>query len=280
MRRALWIACLIGQFPGTLAAQGDCFPAAGSHEARALALVSLPIVFSRVEAPAAPTHRLRFGLEAARLPRVSDRLATPTVCRPGKGPENINLLPGLLRPRVALAIGHGLELEGSWIPPVRVSQVKANLFAVALSGSAALAPVGLTVGLRAHATFGVIHAPITCDDDALRDPASECFGGTRSDDEFRPGTLGLEAAVGWPLLGGRLRPYGGAGYTRLKPRVRVNFTNSVGDTDRRRVKVNLDRAALFGGASWLAAPGVELTGEIYGAPADGVIARLAIRAHP
>ena len=280
MRRAFWIAWLIGQVPCALAAQGDCFPTAGSHEAGALALVSLPIVFSRVAAPAVPTHRLRFGLEAARLPRVSDRLATPTVCRPGKGPENINLLPGLLRPRVALALGHGLELEGSWVPPVRVDQVKANLFGVALSGSAALAPAGPTVGLRAHATFGVIHAPITCDDDALRDQASECFGGTRSNDEFRPTTLGLEAALGWPLLGGRLRPYGGAGYTRLQPRVRVNFTNSAGDTDRRRVEVNLDRAALFGGATWLAAPGVELTGEVYGAPADGVIARLAIRAQP
>jgi len=280
MRRALWIVSVAGLLPSALAAQGDCFPGTGSREARALALVSLPIVFSRVGAPEAPTHGLRFGLEAARLPQVSDRLATPTICRPGKGPENVNLLPGLLRPRVALALGHGLELEGSWIPPVRVHQVKANLFGVALSGSAALAPAGPTVGLRVHTTFGVIHAPITCDDDALRDPDSECFGGTRSDDEFRPTTLGVEAAIGWPLLGGRLRPYGGAGYTRLQPRVRVNFTNSIGDTDRRRVKVNLDRAALFGGATWLATPRVELTGEVYGAPADGVTARVAIRARP
>jgi hypothetical protein len=267
-----------GLFPRALAAQADCFPATDSHEAKALALISLPVVFSRVEAPAVASNGLRFGLEAARLPRVSDRLATPTVCRPGKGPENVNILPGLLRPRITLPIGHGLEVEGSWIPPVRVNQVKANLFGLALSASAALGSGGPAVGLRAHATFGVIHAPITCDDAALRDPTSECFGGTRSDDEFHPATLGAEAAIGWPLLGGRLRPYGGVGYSRLRPRFRVNFTNSSGDTDRTRVEVNLDRTALFGGASWLVRSHVELTGEVYGALADGVIARVAIRA--
>jgi hypothetical protein len=276
----LWIVWLGGQFPPALAAQGDCFPATGSHEARSLALVSLPIVFSRVQAPEAVGHGLSFGLEAAGLPRVSDRLATRTVCRPGKGPEHINILPGLVRPRVSLAISHGLEVEGSWVPPVRVSGVKASVFGVALSGAMEVAPSGPTLGLRAHATFGVVHAPITCNDDALRDPDSECFGGTPSDDEFRPATLGVEAALGWPLLGGRLRPYGGAGYNRLRPRFRVNFTNSLGFTDRRRVHVNLNRAALFAGASWLAAGGMELTGEIYGAPEDGVTARLAVRARP
>lgn len=277
---ALTAAAGAGLFPRTLSAQADCFPANDSHEAQALALISLPIVFTGAEAPGTGGRGISFGVEAARLPHVSDRLATPTICRPGKGAENVNILPGFLRPRIALPLGHGLELEGSWVPPVRVNHVKANLFAAALSVSRMLGSSGPTIGLRAHATFGVIHAPITCDDAALRDQNSECFEGTRSDDEFHPTTFGVEAALGWPLLGGRLRPYAGAGYTRLQPRFRVNFTNSAGGTDRRRVEVDLNRAMVFGGASWLVTHRVELTGEVYAAPADGVIGRVALRARP
>src|SRR6185436_1400668 len=120
---------------------------------------------------------------------------------------------------------------------------------------------GLVAALRAHATFGSVHAPITCDDRALHDPASECFGGTRSDDRLSPNILGLDLAVGGSL--GRLRPYGGVGYNRLQPRFQVNFTNRFGELDDRRVDVNLNRLVLFGGATWQLAGRMGVTGELY-----------------
>src|SRR5262249_9651113 len=162
-----------------LAAQGECFPGAGSNEARTMALLSVPLVFSPAGAPEL-LPGLSIGLEGAYVPHVDAATATPTICRPGKGPEDVNLLPALPRPRLAVPLPLGFALEASWLPPIRVNGVKANLFSFSV-GKAFGKVDGLTVGLRGHATLGSIRAPITCPDAALSDPTSECFGGTRSD---------------------------------------------------------------------------------------------------
>jgi hypothetical protein len=271
---AVLTALLLGRFtPG--AAQGDCFPGPASNEAKTMAIFAVPLAFSRGNAPDLLSG-FQAGLELAYLPRVSDALATPTVCRPGKGPEHANLLFGVPRPRLGLPLPLGLALQVSWVPPVRVHGVKANLFGISLEKAFGRLD-GLVAAIRAHATFGSIRAPITCDDDALQDPASECFGGTRSDDRLRPNIMGLDFAVGSSLAGGRLRPYAGAGYNRLEPRFQVNFTNQFGQLDNRRVEVNLDRLTLFGGGTWEITQRLGLTGELYAAPADAITGRLVLR---
>lgn len=268
-----WIAFAV---PARLAAQdGVCRPGAGSNEAKTLAILSVPVVFSPGAPPGGPS-RITFGLEAARVPGVDAATATPTICRPGKGPENTGVLPAIARPRLAVPLPHGLALEASWIPPVRVNGVKADLFGFALTESVGRRD-GLTAALRAHATFGSVRAPVTCDRDALGDPESECFDGTVSDDRFSPNIMGLDLSVGWTMANGRLRPYLGSGYNRLEPRFQVNFTNQFGNTDRTRVAVNLDRVALFGGAAWQLTDRLAMTGEIYAAAADAATGRLVIR---
>jgi len=257
------------------AAQGDCFPGPESNEAKTMAIFAVPLAFSRGNAPDLLSG-FQAGLELAYLPRISDALATPTVCRPGKGPEHTNLLLGIPRPRLGLPLPLGLALQASWVPPVRVNGVKANLFGVSLEKAFGRLD-GLVAAIRAHATFGSIRAPITCDDGALKDPASECFGGTRSDDRLRPNILGLDFAVGGSLAGGRVRPYAGAGYNRLEPRFQVNFTNQFGELDNRRVEVNLDRLALFAGGTWEITERLGLTGELYAAPADALTGRVVMR---
>lgn len=262
--------------PRGLAAQYDeCRPGASSNEAKTLALFSVPLAFSRGAAPGGPSG-VTLGLEAANVPPVDPTTATPTICRPGKGPENTDLLPGIARPRLGLSLPLGLALEASWIPPVRVHGVKANLIGLALAEQVALGE-GVIAALRAHATFGSVRAPVTCDRDALGDPASECFQGTLSDDRLSPNILGLDASVGWSMAGGRLHPYLGTGYTRLQPRFQVNFTNQFGSTDRTEVEVNLNRLALFGGAGWQLSDRLAVTGEIYAVPADAVTGRVVIR---
>jgi hypothetical protein len=188
----------------------------------------------------------------------------------------VNLTPVLPRPRLAVPLPYGLALEASWIPPIRVGGVKANLFGVSLSRSFGSLD-GVVAALRAHATFGSIRAPITCDDDALADPTSECFQGTQSDDKFSPNIFGADVAVSAPVAEGRLRPYLGAGYNRLEPRFQVNFTNSVGSVDSTKVIVNLDRLAVFAGATWVLSYRFTMTGEVYAMPADAVTARLVFR---
>lgn len=241
-----------------------------------MALTSLPLIFSAASVPApVPAGQWRLGLELTYLPRVDDDIATPTLCRPGKGPENTDILPALPRPRVALSLPHGLSAEASWVPPLSVAGVRANLLGLAVAYTAPLRPT-VAMRLRTHATLGSVQAPITCDDDALDDQASECFDGKRSADRLRPNLFGVDAAIGWSPSRGSIAPYAGVGYNWLQPRFRVNFTNRAGETDRTRVEVDLERVTLFGGASWRPGGALLLSGELYAAPRDGVTGRLLL----
>jgi hypothetical protein len=169
-----------------------------------------------------------------------------------------------------------LALEASWVPPVRVRGIKANL--IGISVEKAFGDLdGLVAAVRVHATFGSVSAPITCDNEAVEDPASECFGGTPSDDRLSPNIMGIDVAVGGPLAGGRLRPYGGVGYNRLQPRFQVDFTNRFGELDDRRVEVDLNRLVMFGGATWQATGRLSVTTELYTAPADAITGRVIVR---
>jgi len=259
-----------------LAAQTTlCRPAANSNEAKTLAIFSVPLAFGPATAPEI-LPGLRLGLEGTYLPKVDPATATPTTCRPGQGPLNTDLIFALPRPRLGLPLPFGLALEASWIPPVRVVGVKANLFGFSLGKSFGRLD-GLVAAIRAHGTFGSIRGPITCDDAALAVPTSECFHGTRSDDKYSPNIFGADVSLGWTMAGGRLRPYLGGGYTRLEPRFQVNFTNQFGMVDSTRIDVNLNRAAVFGGATWQLTDRLGVTGEVYAVPADAVTARLVVR---
>ncbi len=258
-----------------LAAQSVCRPPASSNEAKTLAIFSVPLAFGPATAPEI-LPGLRVGLEGAYLPKVDPATATPTTCRPGQGPLNTDLLFALPRPRIGLPLPFGLALQASWIPPVRVAGVKANLFGVSLGKSFGRLD-GLVAAIRAHGTFGSIRGPITCDDAALGVPTSECFRGTRSDDQYSPNIFGADVSLGWTMAGGRLRPYLGGGYNRLQPRFQVNFTNQFGLVDSTRIEVNLNRAVVFGGATWQLTDRLGVAAEVYAVPADAVTARLVLR---
>jgi hypothetical protein len=259
-----------------LAAQTVCHPSASSNEAQTLVIFSVPLAFGPATAPEI-LPGLWVGLEGAYLPKVNPAEATPTICRPGQGPLNTDLLFVLPRPRIGLPLPFGLALQASWIPPVRVAGVKANLFGFSLGKSFGRLD-GLVAAIRAHGTFGSIRGPITCDDAALADPTNECFRGTRSDDKYSPNIFGADFSLGWTMVGGRLRPYLGGGYNRSEPRFQVNFTNQFGFVDSTRIEVNLDRGVVFGGATWQLADRIGVAGEVYAVPADAVTARLLVRA--
>lgn len=275
-RTVLWMVALLGGLPRVSWAQGDCFPSKASNEAKTFGIFSVPLAYAPAGTPATSRHRVQIGLELSYLPRVSDAIATPTVCRPGKGPENTDLLFAAPRPRLSIGLGGGFAVEGSWTPPARINQVQANLFAVALSYDA---QVGKRAGFtaRVHGSVGSIKAPITCPDAELRNQQSECFNGTRSDDSFKPNIFGMDAMVHWAVSGGTVHPYVGTGYSRLMPRFQVNFTNVAGELDRRKVEVDLDRLAFFGGVTWAASPRWSVSGELYSVPADATTGRVAIR---
>jgi hypothetical protein len=275
IRSAVGLVALVLAWASSASAQVECFPGPRSNEAKTLATFAVPLAFSRGSAPDL-LPGFTAGLELAYLPRLRDAEATPTICRPGKGPENTTLLFAIPRPRIGLPLPFGLSLQASWVPPIRVNGVKASLFGISVEKAFGRLD-GLVAAVRAHATFGSIRAPITCDDAGLRNPLSECFQGTRSDDRVSPNIMGVDLALGGSLAGGRLRPYGGAGYNRVQPRFQVNLTNQFGELDHTRVEVDLNRLVLFGGATWQVAQRLGLTGELYVAPSDAVTGRVVFR---
>lgn len=256
-------------------AQDDCFPSKDSNEAQLFAALAVPLAFSIAEAPAPTTpSQVRVALEATYLPNIDAEIRTPTICRPDKGPENTDLLFAFPRPRISVSLPAQLLLEASWVPPVRINGVKANLVGLSLQRSFQVAKQGTFVTLRTHGAFGLIRAPITCSEEALQDDTSECFQGTRSDDRYHPNTFGVEAALAWSLGQGQVRPFVGGGLNVLHPRFQVNFTNQAGQTDNRKVEVDLTRGALFAGATWMPAGGFALSGQIYSSPGDAVTGRV------
>ncbi len=274
--RTLGAAAALALAATAAAAQGsaDCYPSRDSHEAQTMAIFAVPLAFSAVAAPGGhPPGRVQVGLEVSLVPNVDRQTATPTFCRPDKGPEHTDLLFAAPRPRGSLALPAGFLIEGSWIPPIRIAEVKANLFAIGISRVTRLNRSGAVLSLRAHGSFGVIKAPITCDDAALEDAASVCYQGTRSDDAYQPNVIGLEASIGW-RLGSALRPYIGAGVSHLAPRFQVNFTDQFGEVDRTKVIVDMGRGALFAGLTWSATPALEVSGELYSVPADATTGRV------
>lgn len=251
-------------------AQGDCFPGKESNEAKTFAILSVPLAFAQ-GGPVLPDG-WNVGVEAVSVPGVPRDIATPTTCRPGKGPENTDPVPGVVRLRAGMRHGAWI-VDAGWIPPVTVSGVRANLVGIAVARPIVMPP-GWMLTPRLHATFGSIHAPVTCDDDALADPSSECFNGTRSNDRWTPGIFGAELTVsrgaGWFLL------HAGGGWTLLRPRFQVNFTNSIGETDRRKVEVDLSRVAAFAGAT-VAAGRFRVSAEGYATLGEPIAARVVAR---
>ncbi|HEX9894365.1 MAG TPA: hypothetical protein VGA78_10600 [Gemmatimonadales bacterium] len=275
MRPGLLALAALLSAAGAAQAQDDCRPGPESNEAQTLGIFSVPLAFSPAGAPGPGSGRVRFALEASYLPEVDPETATPTICRPGKGPENTDLLIGFLRPRVVLRVGNHVAIDAAWVPPIRVNGVKANLVGLAVGWSTDLGQ-SVSLGLRAHMTLGQVNAPITCSEEALLDPLSECFEGTESDDRYQPNIYGADATFGFRAAGGRIRPYLGAGYNRLVPRFQVNFVNRLGELDNRRVFVDLNRAVVFGGLAWQAGSRFSLVGEIYSAPADATTGRVVL----
>ena len=174
MRVLFATAVLVAGLSGVAAGQ-TCEPAKDSHEADLFAHFSVPLAFSVAQGPrVARPGTVTISLEGTYLPDVSDETATPTTCRPGKGPENVNLVPGFVRPRLAFALANGTYLEISWVPPITINDVKPNLWGFALGRTV---PIGKsTLPADSHATIGSIYAPFVCSSLTWTTPPTDCFG--------------------------------------------------------------------------------------------------------
>ena len=271
------LAAALGTIP-FLATAAQCRPPASSHEARLLAFYEAPALFSMGSAPERlAAGAVSIGGEAIPVPSPDAALTHPSFCYQYTT-NNTKLAPLLARPRIVVGLPAGFALEGSYVPPVSVSNAHVTIGSLALSRTQSLFIGSRSVALqmRAHGTLGRIHGPVTCPRASLQldDPAAPCYDTTPSRDSYDPKSLGVELAAGTQL--GRLDVYAGGGANWLDPRFRAGFTDALGNVDHTTIDVALVRGVAYGGATFHLRHDLVASGQLYVIPADVSTVRLGL----
>jgi hypothetical protein len=252
-------------------------------EGRLLGFYSASLLFTPVGIVApASMGRVEVGLELGFVPQLD---AEQRAIGSDK-PENTNLAPVFPRPRVAASLPGGVLLEASWLPPVKVFGVKANLLNAAVS-----APLGAVagVGLRGRVTapFGRVEGAITCSGDVAEDGDADLqlyyaviCNGRDSEDRFEPRHVAAElvatSARARSVGGGTWTPWAALGLRREWTRFDVGVMREDGSREPDHPILRLRGAYAHGslGAAWSGPRGMSLAGEVLYAPGSLVTARL------
>lgn len=276
-RLVVWVTLAVG-VPALLQAQARELEkyGAGSPEGKLMLYYSSTVAFSSLGAthtltdPTGARRVLEGAVELSYLPPLSAEQRTAGSDKP----EATNLAPVFLRPRVSVRLPADAVLELSWIPPMRVFDVKANLYAGALSRSFALTP-GIRVVPRVAFLAGRVEGPITCNRETADDGGAPlatyytavCYGND-SNDFFEPRHLSGELLVTRSHGLGRWHPYVSAGARSERTRFDVGVIRRDGtrDTDQPILEVTTTRAYGTLGGSWFGLPRTRLAGELYYAP--------------
>ena len=226
-------------------------------------------------APSPP--RVEASIELSYLPHLSAEQRTTGSDKP----EATNLAPVFARPRVAVRLPAGFIAEGSWIPPVRVFDVKANLFGGAISRSF---DVSSRVRLVPRASFvgGRVEGAITCNRESMTSGSAAlatyfsriCYS-NNSRDYFEPRHVSGELLLTRSMRGGRFHPYVSAGARNERTRFDIGVIKPDGsrDQDQPVLEVKTTRAYGTAGTSWLGPAGTRLAAELYYAPGSVVTVR-------
>lgn len=248
-------------------------------EGRLMAFYSAAMTFSSLAlTPPGAAGSVSFGIEAAYVPSLSLSQRSANFDKP----EATNLAPVLPRPRLALALPINLTLEASWIPPVKVFGITANIASVAISrpmlriGSVDLIP-------RVAALTGSVKGAITCSADSMNGRgaslavyyASVCHDHD-SDDRFEPRHLSGELILRRGLRGGTLLPYVSGGVLRDRTTFDIGVIRDDGSRDPDHPILQLDDTRAFGsaGVTWLVGRRLITSGEVYYAPGSLLTVRL------
>jgi hypothetical protein len=251
-------------------------------EGRLIGFYSAALLFSPLGVPdRARTWALDAGVEIAYIPHLSRSQRTAFQDKP----EATNLAPVFPRPRVSLVLPVALNAQLSWVPPIRVFDVEANLFSVSITR--ALEPRGWTVAPRFIATWGKVRGSITCFED-LRDGtqseniyySSVCHG-RNSDDHFKPQHFAGEVLVSRQVPRLPFVPYAGLGVLREKTIFDIGVIRPDGsrDPDHPILELRATRAYAFVGGTVNAWRSTRFTSELFYAPGSLFTARVFAGIH-
>jgi hypothetical protein len=253
-----------------------------SAEGKIMLYYSSTVAFSSLGAPhavgtAGTGRRFEGAVELSFLPPLSAEQRTAGSDKP----EATNLAPLFARPRVSARLPGAAVLEVSWIPPVRVFDVKANLFAGAVSRPFSLTPA-VQVVPRVSFLTGRVEGPITCNRETADDGdaalatyyATVCYGND-SNDFFEPRHLSGELLLTRSVSSARWHPYVSVGARTERTRFDVGVIRGDGtrDTDQPVLEVKTTRAYGTLGASWFGVPRTRLAAELYYAPGSVLTVR-------
>ncbi|HEX7120936.1 MAG TPA: hypothetical protein VF178_01110 [Gemmatimonadaceae bacterium] len=267
--------------PGALMAQrvveGHDFE---EPEGRLLGFYAAAVAFS----PAgfgASDGALTLGLELTYIPWLDASQRRASIDKP----EATNLAPVFPRPRLGVRLPGDFTLEASWIPPLQLFDVEANLVGLAVSRPLAQL-AGVTIAPRVWATAGRVRGAMTCNEDTMLGHGTELetyyatvCRGHESDDWFEPRLLGGEVMATRPLLGGTVQAYAsvGARYDRTKFDIGVYMPNGGRDPDHPILEIDTVRPHGSFGAAWHAGRRWWLGAEGYYAPGSLFTARVMAR---
>jgi hypothetical protein len=248
-------------------------------EGRLLAFYSASMAFS----PAGvgwDDSRLSFSLEVSHVPYLDKAQRRPSIDKP----ESTNLAPFFPRPRISIGLG-SWRAEASWIPPMRVFDVQANLGSLSITappvkiGTFRLSP-------RAWATIGRVEGAMTCSSQEMLGHGAdlELYYGTvchgrESEDWFEPRMVGGEAVIARPLGSGGSSVYALAGARVDRTRFDIGVLTFDGQRDPDHPILQLSAFRPHGaiGGSWRVRRGVYAGGELFYAPGSLLTGRVSGR---
>ena len=239
-------------------------------EGRLMAYYSAALAFSPVGAPriAAPWGG-SLGIELSYLPALSDAQRSAGFSKT----QSTNLAPIIPRPRFALSLPGGFAIEGSWIPPMRVFGVTANLLSAAITrpvpvrGNVLLTP-------RIAGTTGSVKGPITCNQELEENGGGDglfyahvCHS-MESEDRFEPVAVSGELVASRTIRGGSIAPYLGLGirHERSSFDVGVRYSDGSFDPNHPILELDLTRGYGFLGATWSGPRRSAISAEMFYAP--------------
>ena len=269
---------------------------AGAPEAKLMVFYSSSNAFSPIGVPWGATGlsaiavppgraipRTELAIEVSYIPRLSADQRTVGTDKP----EATNLAPVFPRPRLGIRLPWGLGLEGSWIPPFRVFDVKANVLSAAVSREFGVGS-GVRLTPRLSVLMGRVEGSITCNrdtanrgDQSLMTYYTFVCHGNDSRDYFDPRHVSGELIVARSLPKGRWEPYLSAGARRERTRFDVGVIRDDGarDLDNPILEVKTTRAYGTAGASWIALPRTRVSGELFYTPGSVFTVRAVAGVH-
>ena len=224
--------------------------------------------------------RLALTLEVSHVPYLNEAQRRPSIDKP----ESTNLAPLFPRPRVLARFG-SWYVEGSWIPPMKVFDVEANLLSAAVVGPSARLGI-VDIAPRVWATTGRVKGAMTCSEKTMVGNGAElelyyatvCHS-RESEDWFEPRVIAGEALASFDLgtTGSRMYVTVGARYDRTRFDIGVITIEGKRDQDHPVLELDAIRPQGAIGASWRASRSLATGAELFYAPGSLLTVRFSGR---